>query len=106
HRPVTRGAQSRMNADVLAPPASGAAAQAKPRSGFPLIGLVRLTLAECGADDWTVTEDDFWCRVNPPDRPERIQGWKLHVSATPLSAAEVLHRAATVLIGQRCPFKF
>jgi len=76
-------------------------------TGFPLQGLLGLVLAahpEHGR--WDVSEDDFWCRVRPDDTPSRVQGWKLHVSATPLSAPEVLHRAAEVLIRHRCAFKF
>ncbi|MGW6710603.1 class IV lanthionine synthetase LanL, partial [Streptomyces sp. NPDC054956] len=74
--------------------------------GFRLQGLARAVLAEHGAHDWTVTEDDAWCRVMPPERDERIQGWKLHLSATRLSAPEVVHRAATVLVAAGCGFKF
>ncbi|MFE2552285.1 class IV lanthionine synthetase LanL [Streptomyces sp. NPDC059355] len=74
--------------------------------GFRLQGLARAVLAEHGAHDWTVTEDDVWCRVMPPERDERIQGWKLHLSATRLSAPEVVHRAATVLVAAGCGFKF
>ncbi|GGT26012.1 hypothetical protein GCM10010176_083310 [Nonomuraea spiralis] len=42
----------------------------------------------------------------PQDAGARDQGWKLHVSATPLSAPVVLARAAEVLVRRRCPFKF
>ncbi|MGW4161146.1 class IV lanthionine synthetase LanL [Streptomyces sp. NPDC004788] len=74
--------------------------------GFRLRGLAQAVLAEHDAHDWTVTEDDVWCRVMPPGRKERIQGWKLHLSATRLSAPEVVHRAATVLVAAGCGFKF
>lgn len=74
--------------------------------GFPLQGLLRLALVDQPEGHWTVTEDDFWCRVRPAGVPGRVQGWKLHVSATPLSAPEVLHRSARVLIGAGCSFKF
>lgn len=77
-----------------------------PAADFPLQGLVRLVLSDQGADDWEMVEDDFWCRVTPPEVPSRVQGWKLHVSATPLSAPEVLHRAARVLVHHGCSFKF
>ncbi|MFI8194424.1 class IV lanthionine synthetase LanL [Streptomyces sp. NPDC085946] len=56
---------------------------------------------------WRVsTGGGFWCRVSPADRPLRPQGWKLHLSATPLSAPYVLARAADVLIPDRFAFKF
>ncbi|MEW2417579.1 class IV lanthionine synthetase LanL [Streptomyces sp. NPDC046866] len=74
--------------------------------GFRLQGLARAVLAEQGAQGWTVTEDDAWCRVMPPGRDERVQGWKLHLSATRLSAPEVVHRAASVLVAAGCGFKF
>ncbi|MGW6918460.1 class IV lanthionine synthetase LanL [Kitasatospora sp. NPDC054939] len=73
---------------------------------FRLHGLARAVLAEQGAQGWTVTEDDTWCRVMPPERFERVQGWKLHLSATRLSAPEVVHRAAQVLVAHGCGFKF
>ncbi|PYC60728.1 serine/threonine protein kinase, partial [Streptomyces tateyamensis] len=46
------------------------------------------------------------CRVSPDDAAAgRRQGWKLHVSAVPLSAPMVLTRAAEVLVAARAPFK-
>ncbi|GIE75541.1 serine/threonine protein kinase [Actinoplanes philippinensis] len=76
-------------------------------TSFPLRGLVELVLAaQPPHAQWNVTEDEFWCRVRPEDTPARVQGWKLHLSATPLSAPEVLHRAAQVLIRNGCAFKF
>ena len=43
---------------------------------------------------------------DPPDDVPRRHGWKLHVSATPLSAPIVLARSAEVLIRHGCSFKF
>lgn len=75
--------------------------------GFPFQALVRAVLAEQqDGREWAMTDDDFWCRVTPDDATPRVQGWKLHLSATPLSAPEVLHRAATVLARHGCAFKF
>ncbi|MDD9379681.1 class IV lanthionine synthetase LanL [Streptomyces sp. ZAF1911] len=56
--------------------------------------------------DWAVEPGEFWCHVRPPGVARRTQGWKLHVSATPLSAPLVLARAAEVLTRHRAPFKF
>ncbi|WP_367319240.1 class IV lanthionine synthetase LanL [Streptomyces sp. HUAS ZL42] len=76
-------------------------------SRFPLQALVRLVLDDEGVQDWGLAEGDFWCRVGPvTEESKRIQGWKLHLSATPLSAPEVLHRAARVLVRKGCSFKF
>ncbi|WP_214410878.1 class IV lanthionine synthetase LanL [Sphaerisporangium fuscum] len=47
-----------------------------------------------------------WTYVTPVGAARRAQGWKLHVSATPLSAPVVLARAVEVLARRRCPFKF
>lgn len=73
---------------------------------FPLMGLVRLALAERALTGWELCEDDFWCRVNPPEQERRRQGWKLHVSTTVLAAPETLYRAAGVLLDHGCAFKF
>lgn len=75
----------------------------EPDSEF-LPGIVRAVLP---ADRWQVTPRAFWCHVVPEDEPQLpAQGWKLHVSATPLAAPLVLHRCAEVLVAQRARFKF
>lgn len=71
-----------------------------------LPNIVRAVLEQQGLTDWNLREDGSWCHVNGPAPVELIQGWKLHVSATPLSAPHVLHAAADVLLSARCPFKF
>jgi tRNA A-37 threonylcarbamoyl transferase component Bud32 len=55
---------------------------------------------------WSVERGEFWCRVTAIGRPLPDQGWKLHVSATELSAPVVLARCAEVLLRERCSFKF
>ncbi|MEV4379723.1 class IV lanthionine synthetase LanL [Streptosporangium sp. NPDC049644] len=47
-----------------------------------------------------------WTYITPAKSAGRAQGWKLHVSATQLSAPVVLARVAEVLVRHRCPFKF
>lgn len=71
-----------------------------------LLDCVRPVLSRHGLTDWQVTTGDFWCYVRPPAGVSRLQGWKLHLSATPLSAPLVLARAAEVLLRHRCAFKF
>ncbi|MFJ8229003.1 class IV lanthionine synthetase LanL [Streptomyces sp. NPDC094448] len=73
-----------------------------------LTGIVRARLeSRADRNRWRVIDDSgFWCRVTPAGRPLRPQGWKLHLSATPLSAPYVLARAADVLIRHRVAFKF
>ncbi|MEV6010142.1 class IV lanthionine synthetase LanL [Streptomyces sp. NPDC051976] len=75
---------------------------------FRLQWVVEAVLAEHGLEGWTFSEDQVWCRATPAGGSpvERIQGWKLHVSATRSSAPEVLHRVADVLVPRGCVFKF
>ncbi|MFD0903428.1 class IV lanthionine synthetase LanL [Actinomadura sediminis] len=55
---------------------------------------------------WRVGRSGIWCSVVPEGAPRRQQGWKLHVSATPASAEEVLERASRVLLEAGSAFKF
>lgn len=55
---------------------------------------------------WEIHSSTPWTYVQPADSKERAQGWKLHVSATPLSAPVVLARVTEVLGRRECPFKF
>jgi tRNA A-37 threonylcarbamoyl transferase component Bud32 len=70
-----------------------------------LATLVQAVLDGLGETAWTVAERDVWCHVEPPQAVRRVQGWKLHLSATRLSAPEVVHRAAGVLVPRGCAFK-
>ncbi|OLF14749.1 class IV lanthionine synthetase LanL [Actinophytocola xanthii] len=63
-------------------------------------------LARADLPGWRLNLGDFWCYVEPAAGRTRAQGWKLHVSATPLSAPAVLARSAEVLLAHGCPFKF
>src|SRR6185369_6516703 len=71
-----------------------------------LLDIVQAALLRGGAHRWLVQPTDAWCAVHPPSGLTRRHGWKLHLSATPLSAPLVLARAAEVLVRHRCPFKF
>ncbi|MFI7690151.1 class IV lanthionine synthetase LanL [Nonomuraea sp. NPDC049655] len=55
---------------------------------------------------WEIHPGTPWTYVTPVDSVQRAQGWKLHVSATPLSAPLVLARVVEVLGRHRCAFKF
>ncbi|HST46546.1 class IV lanthionine synthetase LanL [Jatrophihabitans sp.] len=77
-----------------------------PGMPFPLSGIVRETITKLGLTGLQVTEEGFWCHVSGTAPVERVQGWKLHLSATPLSAPVVLHAAGQVLLGHGCSFKF
>ncbi|WP_433242779.1 class IV lanthionine synthetase LanL [Streptosporangium sp. CA-135522] len=80
----------------------------KTRSGEKnlLRDIVIAELRRAGAHGWSAGDGEFWCKVTPDGYPMPMQGWKLHVSATMLSAPVVLSRVAPVLIGARCAFKF
>lgn len=84
----------------LAPPAGSGSEQPI------LLDLIEAALTRAGSADWHTEADGFWCRVTPSGYQFRAQGWKIHVSATPLSAPLVLARCAAVLLGGGCAFKF
>ncbi|MFV2175877.1 class IV lanthionine synthetase LanL [Actinomadura sp. LOL_016] len=71
----------------------------------PLVDvLMRAVAAAPGR--WRVGRAGIWCSAAPEEAPRRSQGWKLHVSATPASAEEVLGRALRVLLEAGSVFKF
>ena len=73
----------------------------------PLLSdLLQAALARTGDGNWQVRTDDFWIRVTPDSYCFQPQGWKLHVSATPLSAPVILGRCAKILLSSGCAFKF
>ncbi|HEU5331573.1 MAG TPA: class IV lanthionine synthetase LanL [Actinocrinis sp.] len=74
--------------------------------GQLLLDVARAVLTRHGEGHWAVRPTEKWCFLTPPDDRPRKHGWKLHVSATPLSAPIVLARAATVLVRRGCSFKF
>ncbi len=55
---------------------------------------------------WRVERTGTWALALPAGTRLRPQGWKLHLSATPLCARRVLERAVPVLVEAGCPFKF
>lgn len=59
-----------------------------------------------GDAPWTVTRGGVWTHVQPEGWDGPAQGWKLHLSATPANAGEVLRRAAAVLRDHGAYFKF
>jgi hypothetical protein len=51
------------------------------------------------------SEDSVWRFSRPPSNRDPVQGWKLHISATILSANTILKRVAPVLNGSDVAFK-
>ncbi|MGH8902371.1 MAG: class IV lanthionine synthetase LanL [Egibacteraceae bacterium] len=70
-----------------------------------LVDLALTALRRDGGEEWDVQVEGMWCAARPPAHRMRDQGWKLHVSATRFSAAEVLGRSLDVLVRHRCAFK-
>ena len=55
---------------------------------------------------WTFKVAEPWAHVAPAGATRPDQGWKLHVSATEQSAAEVLAAVVPVLVAEGAAFKF
>ncbi|WP_159040205.1 class IV lanthionine synthetase LanL [Streptomyces virginiae] len=71
-----------------------------------LSGIIRDVIARQSARTWELDEGDFWFSVTPIGHRFPDQGWKLHVSATPLSAAITLARVGSILVRRGTAFKF
>jgi len=71
-----------------------------------LTSIAQSVLDRAGATGWSLKMRGIWCGLEPPEMQKRAQGWKLHLSATQLSAPVVLARAAEVLVREKCAFKF
>ncbi|MWA02649.1 phosphotransferase [Actinomadura sp. LD22] len=55
---------------------------------------------------WLTGRSGMWCTAVPSGAPHRQQGWKLHVTATPAAAPQVLERCLEVLLRAGSAFKF
>ncbi|GAB3153060.1 class III lanthionine synthetase LanKC [Microbacterium neimengense] len=55
---------------------------------------------------WLRGSSGPWVMCTPADVELRQQGWKMHVSATPDNAREILIVAAGICVRERVPFKF
>jgi hypothetical protein len=71
-----------------------------------LVDQVSTALQRHGGDWQVEAAGGHWCSVTPTGYGFGEQGWKIHVSATPLSATLVLARSAEVLARNGCAFKF
>lgn len=105
-RPARRNAGSRENGTRwnALPDVS---AQSEPTADAVILhDILRGALERWADARWQVRPDRMWCAVTAPEPVARKQGWKLHVSATPLTAPLVLARAAEILLRYGCTFKF
>src|SRR5438105_2873135 len=57
-------------------------------------------------DGWRFSVEGPWALATPVGARSPEQGWKLHVSATETSAADVLAASLPVLVAEMVPFKF
>ena len=55
---------------------------------------------------WRLMQTSFWTQFIAPNKKPAVQGWKIHVSATPDSAKRILEKVAPVCIGLAIEFKF
>jgi hypothetical protein len=55
---------------------------------------------------WRRSEKGLWTNLIPDGDPLVDQGWKIHLSATPQTAAATLDRAAAICLARVVPFKF
>ncbi|MEV6948585.1 class III lanthionine synthetase LanKC [Streptomyces sp. NPDC051172] len=55
---------------------------------------------------WRRSLSGLWTVLTPDDAPPAGQGWKIHVSATPRTAAQALDRTAALCLAGGVPFKF
>ncbi|NDI85486.1 class III lanthionine synthetase LanKC [Undibacterium crateris] len=57
-------------------------------------------------DIWRLKQEYFWTYAIPPIHKQMIQGWKIHISATPESALRILNKVIPVLVKFGLDFKF
>jgi hypothetical protein len=80
-----------------------------PLDAAPVLGDLAVTaralVASAGAE-WSFSVEGPWAFATPAGARSPEQGWKLHISATETSAAEVLAATVPVLVVERVPFKF
>ena len=56
--------------------------------------------------NWNVHRSEMWFHITPQGTTLPTQGWKIHASATPANAKELLLRIVPVLVKSNIAFKF
>jgi hypothetical protein len=83
--------------------------EVRPLDASPVYGdlavTARAAVASSGAE-WRFAVEGPWAFATPVAAHSPEQGWKLHISATETSAAEVLAATVPVLVAEGVPFKF
>ena len=55
---------------------------------------------------WRLVQESFWTHAIPLDASAPVQGWKIHVSATPRNAEAILEKVIPVCVQEGTAFKF
>jgi hypothetical protein len=84
---------------------SGGTVDIRERRHRSLAELVNDAVVDDRSVGWSIREHGMWRVVGPADHRFRSQGWKLHLSGTPLSIGDLMDRAVPVLVSERCAFK-
>lgn len=71
-----------------------------------LIQIIQNLLRREKNNKWSLTRNGIWFYVTPKDYNLPLQGWKIHISATPLNAHRVLQKTGEILIKEKVAFKF
>lgn len=79
--------------------------EAADRRSIVTADFVEPTLRRLPAD-WEHARSGFWYHCRPPGLVLPEYGWKIHLSATPSNASEVLAVATDVFVRRRVQFKF
>ena len=80
-----------------------------PPLDMPVLGDLAVTaraLVAASGAEWRFSVEGPWAFATPVGVRSPEQGWKLHVSATEASAADVLAATLPVLVAEGVPFKF
>lgn len=57
-------------------------------------------------EGWTLFAGGYWTQVNHEANQKLVQGWKIHLSASPKSAKEILERVVPIFAAYKVGFKF
>lgn len=57
------------------------------------------------ADGWELSRDDIWLMAHPSQHELPTQGFKIHLSATPTNATELIRRAIPACVEESAAFK-
>ena len=55
--------------------------------------------------DWTVVKQGIWLHAMPSHAALPLQGFKIHISGTSVTAEELIHRVVPICVGNQATFK-